>query len=167
MGRAGQQQPDGVMKFGLPRSDMEVSVKGVKLKPALALGGWVAFDHPGSDAMVMGDLVLAEDEVTPVMTRLREEGVSITALHNHVLDELPRVMYMHVYARGDAAQIARKIHEALALTKLPPPPSAASTTGNIGIDTAGIERTIGFPGKVNSGVFQIGVPGLNPSPSGA
>ena len=85
MGRPGQDQPDGAHKFGLPRSDMKVTVAGVEVRPALALGSWVAFSKPGSDSMVMGDLVLAEDEVEPVMMSLENAGLQVTALHNHVL----------------------------------------------------------------------------------
>src|SRR5215467_11770777 len=93
MGRSGQAQADGAYKFGLPRGDMKVTVDGVQVKPTLALGSWVAFSSPGADAMMMGDLVLAEDEVAPVMAKLQENGVEVTALHNHVLHESPKVMY--------------------------------------------------------------------------
>ncbi len=158
IGRSGQLQADGVMKFGFPRSDMNVEVNDVKLKPALALGGWIAFDHPGGGAMAMGDLVLSEDEVTLVMTKLEESGFQITALHNHVLHEFPRVMYMHVAGHGDAEQLAKTIAAAMALTKLPPPQAPPAQAPQIDLDTKAIEQAIGFPGKVNGGVLQIGVP---------
>jgi Domain of Unknown Function (DUF1259) len=158
MGRPGQLQADGVMKFGLARGDLNVEVSGMKLKPALALGGWVAFNHPGIDAMAMGDLVLAEDDVTPVMTKLQQSGIEITALHNHVLHESPRVMYMHVLGHGDAAQIAKAISTAMSLTKLPPPSTPPAQVPALDLDTKGIEQALGFPGKVNGGVFQVGVP---------
>src|SRR5438270_2091040 len=80
LGRAGQQQPDGAYKFGLPRGDLNVTVEGVRVKPALALGSWLAFSSPGQGAMVMGDLVLAENEVAPVMAALLEDGLQVTAL---------------------------------------------------------------------------------------
>jgi len=96
IGRAGQVQADGAYKVGFPRSDLKVTVESVELKPALALGGWVAFSKPGADSMVMGDLVLIEDEVTPVMSSLESSGIQVTALHNHVLHESPRIMYMHI-----------------------------------------------------------------------
>src|SRR5215467_940090 len=92
LGRSGQQQADGAYKFGLPRGDLKVTVDGVQVKPALALGSWLAFSGPGQDAMMMGDLVLAEDEVSPVMMSLQENEIQVTALHNHVLHESPRVM---------------------------------------------------------------------------
>jgi hypothetical protein len=82
--------------MSLPRSDLKVIVGGIELKPALALGSWVAFKKTGAMTMGMGDLLLTEDEVTPVLTKLQEGGVEVTALHNHVLRESPRVMYMHI-----------------------------------------------------------------------
>ncbi|MFL5486152.1 MAG: DUF1259 domain-containing protein, partial [Gemmatimonadaceae bacterium] len=108
IGRKGAIQPGNVIKFSFPRSDLSVSVAGVRLKPALALGGWVAFKEAGrGQAAVMGDLVLTESEVSPVMRALQAGGVEQTALHNHILDESPHVMYMHILAHGDAAKIAR------------------------------------------------------------
>jgi len=158
IGRSGQVQADGAYKFGFPRSDLKVTVEGVDLKPALALGGWVAFSKPGSDSMVMGDLVLIEDEVPAVMNSLESSGIQVTALHNHVLHESPRVMYMHIGGHGDAVKLATAVKNALALTKVPAPSPSASAPPEIGIDTAGIEQALGFKGKVNGGVFQVSVP---------
>src|SRR5205807_1094655 len=160
LGRPGQVQGDGAYKVGLPRGDMKIIVEGITLKPALALGSWVAFSSPGADAMLMGDLVLAEDEVATVMASLQDNGIEITALHNHVLHESPRVMYMHIAGHGDAAKLAGAVKQAIALTKTPAPsPSpAANTQPNLDIDTAAIEQALGHKGKVNGGVFQIGVP---------
>lgn len=158
IGRSGQVQGDGAYKIGFPRGDLKVTVTDVELKPALALGGWVAFNKPGKDSMIMGDLVLTEDEVTPVMSFLEDNGVQVTALHNHVLLESPRVMYMHIGGHGDAVQLATTVKQALALTKIPAPKPPASATGDLGIDTAGIEQALGHRGKVNGGVFQVSVP---------
>src|ERR1700740_3140089 len=102
LGKAGSMQPGDVYKVSLPRSDLKVTAGGVELKPALALGSWVAFKKAGDMTIVMGDLVLTEDEGPPVLTKLQEGGVEISALHNHVLRESPRVMYMHIHAMGDA-----------------------------------------------------------------
>jgi hypothetical protein len=158
MGRSGQVQADGAYKFGLPRGDMKVTVDGVAVKPTLALGSWVAFSSPGADAMMMGDLVLAEDEVLPVMAKLQENGVDVTALHNHVLHESPKVMYMHISGHGDAAKLAAGVKQALALTKTPPPaPPPAAAPAAIDIDTAAIEQALGHKGRVNGGVLQVGV----------
>lgn len=158
IGRAGQPQPDGAYKFGFPRADLKVTVGDVELKPALALGGWVAFSKPGKDSMIMGDLVLTEDEATPVMTFLESNGIHITALHNHILHESPRVMYMHIGAHGDAAKLAGTIKEAIALTKAPAPKPPAAAPQDLGIDTAAIQQALGHDGKVNGGVFQVSVP---------
>jgi hypothetical protein len=158
IGRSGQQQPDGAYKFSFPRGDLKVTVGDVELKPALALGGWVAFSKPGEDSMIMGDLVLTEDEVAPLMSFLEGKNVQITALHNHLLHESPRVMYMHVGAHGDAVTLAGTIKDAIALTKAPAPKPPAAAQQDLGIDTAAIQQALGHDGKVNGGVFQVSVP---------
>jgi Domain of Unknown Function (DUF1259) len=158
LGKVGSAQPGDVYKVSLPRSDLKVTVGGVELKPALALGSWVAFKKTGDMTMVMGDLVLTEDEVTPVMTKLEEGGVEPTALHNHVLHESPRVMYMHIHAMGDSVKIAKAIHDALALSKTPfAAPAAAAPNQDLGIDTKQIDQIMGRSGKVNGGVYQFSI----------
>jgi uncharacterized protein DUF1259 len=158
LGKAGSMQPGDVYKVSLPRSDLKVTVGGVELKPALALGSWIAFKKSGSDSMVMGDLVLTEDEVTPVLTKLQEGGVEVSALHNHVLHESPRVMYMHIHAMGDATKIAKAIHDALALSKTPfTAPPAPVQTPDVGIDTKQIDQIMGQTGKANGVVYQYGI----------
>src|SRR5881397_2781254 len=107
IGKAGAVQPDGVYKIGLPRTDLHVKVGDVEVQPTLALGSWVAFRKMAAETMVMGDLVLTEDEVGPVMGKLQEGKIEITALHNHVLNESPRVMYMHISGHGDAVKLAQ------------------------------------------------------------
>ncbi|HKD82402.1 MAG TPA: DUF1259 domain-containing protein [Candidatus Angelobacter sp.] len=157
LGRSGQQQPDGACKFGLPRGDLKVTVDGVQVKPALALGSWLAFSSPGQGAMVMGDLVLAEDEVSPVMMALQESGIQVTALHNHVLHESPRVMYMHISGHGEAVKLATTMKSVVALTKTPAP-SQPAANASLDLDTAAIDQALGNKGKVNGGVYQVGVP---------
>ena len=105
MGRSGQKTGD-VYRLGFPRTDLHVSVAGVEIKPGLALGSWAAFAGNDNEAMVMGDLVLLENELTPVMKKLRAAGFEITAVHNHVLNESPRVIYMHYMGHGKAVQLA-------------------------------------------------------------
>jgi hypothetical protein len=159
IGKSGAMQAGDVFKFSFPRSDLNVTARGVQIKPALALGSWVAFKKMGNQAMVMGDLVLTEDEVSPVMMKLQQEGIEQTALHNHVLGESPRVMYMHISAHGDAGKIARGIRAALALTKTPF--SAAGSPAapqDLGIDTKQLDQIIGHGGKANGGVYQFSVP---------
>lgn len=159
LGKAGSMQPGDVYKVSLPRTDLKVTVGAVELKPALALGSWVAFKKSGQLTMVMGDLVLTEDEVTPVMSKLLKGSVEVTALHNHVLHESPRVLYMHIHATGEAVQIATTIHDALELTKTPFVTAAASNQSqDIGLDTKQVDQIMGQSGKVNSGVYQFGVP---------
>src|SRR5437870_6209791 len=140
LGKAGSMQPGDVYKVSLPRSDLKVTVSGVELKPALALGSWLAFKKAGDMTMAMGDLVLTEDEVTPVMTKLEEGGIDPTALHNHVLHESPRVMYMHIHAMGDAVKIAKAIHDALLLSNTPFAAPAAAPAQDLGIDTTQIDQ---------------------------
>ena len=159
LGRPGQLQGDGAYKFGLPRGDLKVTVDGVQVKPTLALGSWVAFSSPGQDAMLMGDLVLTEDEVSPVMLALQENGLQNTALHNHVLHETPRVMYMHIAGHGDAVKLADAVKKVIVLTKTPAPAQPPSAAPALEMDTAAIDQILGHNGKFNGGVYQVGVPG--------
>jgi hypothetical protein len=149
-------QPGDVYKFGFPRGDLAVTVGAVRVKPALALGLWVAFVATGSGAVVMGDLVLREEEVEPVMAKLEARGIDVTALHHHLLHETPRVYYMHIHGAGDAVALAQGIRAALGLTGTPaaaaPAPAAA-----LDLDTARIAATLGHAGKVNGGVYQVSV----------
>jgi hypothetical protein len=160
MGRPGKLQPDGTFKFAMPRKDMKVTVNGTVVQPGLALGSWTAFNGTPDHAMVMGDLVLSEDEVEPVMLKLQQEGIHETAVHNHLLHESPRVMYMHIESHGNAVEMAKAIHDALALTKTPAPDSAAAPQADqkIAIDTSAINSALGREGKVNGGIFQVSVP---------
>ena len=101
MGRSGQMQPGDVIKFGMPRKDLHVVLDGVQIKPGLALGSWAAFKKVEGGAMVMGDLVLTEDELEPVMMKLQEEGIHESAVHNHLMGESPRILYMHIASHGN------------------------------------------------------------------
>jgi hypothetical protein len=160
MGRPGQMQPGDVIKFGLPRKDLHVVLDGVDIKPGLALGSWVAFKQDGGGTMVMGDLVLTEDEVGPVMMKLQEGGIHESAVHNHLIGESPHVMYMHIASHGDAVKMAKAIHDAVALTRTPGPDAASATppAEELGFDQKQVEQILGHAGKVNSGVLQIAVP---------
>ena len=160
LGRKGAPNPGDVMKFGFPRSDLQVMVGDVQLKPALALGGWVAFKPlAGGKAVALGDLVLTSDEVGPVMQRLQQDGISQTAVHNHLLGENPRVMYMHIMAEGDPVKLAETLHAALGESQTPMTiATAASPSAAIDLDTAAVARALGYAGKVNGGVYQVSVP---------
>jgi hypothetical protein len=162
IGRPGAVQSDGAMKYGFPRSDLKVTVNGVRIRPALALGSWVAFKRTATnEAMVMGDLVLTDTEVSTVIDALQQKGVQQTAVHNHLLRESPRVLYVHIAAHGDAARIAAAIRAALDLTKTPPP-SPPESPPALELDTALIHRTLGYGGKANGGVYQVSVPRREP-----
>jgi hypothetical protein len=158
MGRPGQDQPDGTHKYALPRKDMNVTVNGVQIKAGLALGSWVAFKATSQgNAMAMGDLVLTEDEVGPVMAELQSGGIEITALHNHLLGETPRVMYMHIHGMGNAASLGKAIHSAIAKSKTPDA-GAPTAPPDLDIDTKQIDQLLGHAGKNNGGIYQVGVP---------
>ena len=159
MGRAGSLLPGDVYRFSMPRSDLKVTAQGVEIKPAFALGSWAAFKMAGNQAMVMGDIVMTEDEINPVISRLQQGGIEQTALHHHLLYETPRVIYLHIGGHGDPVKLAETISATLKLTKTPPPaPPVASQSQDLGIDTKQIEQIIGHSGKVNGGVFQVSVP---------
>lgn len=160
MGHPGKLQPDGAFKFNMPRKDLKVTVNGTPVQPGLALGSWTAFVGTRDHAIVMGDLVLTEDEVEPVMMKLQQEGIQQTAVHNHLLHETPRVMYMHIEGHGDDAFMAKAIHDALALTQTPAAESssAPSAEQKIDIDTAQVNSILGHNGKVNGGILQISIP---------
>ena len=160
LGRRGAMQPGNVIKFAFPRSDLTVTAGGVTLKPALALGTWLAFkETTKGEAMAMGDLVLLEDEVSPVMKALQAGGVMQTAVHNHLVGESPHVMYMHIMAHGQPAAIAKAIHDALALSKTPLGPAGMATAPSAAdLDTTGIAAALRIAGKLNGVVYQVAVP---------
>lgn len=149
-----------VHKYGFPRSDLHVTLDGVSIKPGLALGGWIAFEPTGHTAMMMGDLVLTETEVTPVMRSLLANGVEVTAVHNHLLRASPATFYMHVAVHGDPVKLAKVVRGALADTKTPfePPAAPAGEPAKIDFDSAQVEEALGFHGKNNGGVYQFSIP---------
>lgn len=146
-------------RVGFPRNDLHVTVGAVTVRPALALGSWVAFKQTkDSLAMLMGDLVLLESEVGPVVDALQRGGIDQTALHNHLVGETPHVMYLHISGRGRAAALATTVRDALARTGTPPAAPAPASPPAFSLDTAQIAQVIGAHGRVNGGVYQIGVP---------
>src|SRR5256885_16566349 len=152
-----------VHRYGFPRSDLTGTLDGVIIKPALALGGWVAFKPAHGGAMVMGDLVLLESEIAPVMTTLIQNGLEITAVHNHVLRANPATFYMHVGGHGDPAKIATTIVQALQSSKTPlAPPTPPATQPAVDLDTAQLDQIIGAKGTANGGIYQFGVPRRDP-----
>lgn len=163
LGRSGQIIGD-MYRVGFQRSDLHVSLQGVEILPGLALGSWAAFSGTGDSAMVMGDLVLLQDEVNPVMEKLRAAGFDITAVHNHLLDETPRVMYMHYMGRGQAVDLARSLRSALSQsgTPLGRPASPSSGTATPPAWVQAIQDALGRTGAFQAGVLSFGVPRAEP-----
>jgi hypothetical protein len=159
LGRSGAALPGDVYKVSFPRSDLSVTADGVPIKPALALGSWIAFRQSAGHAMAMGDLVLLEPEINPVIDVLQTGGIGQSALHNHLIGETPHVMYLHFSGHGDAAKLAATLHAALAVTKTPLAPVAApAAASTLDLPTADLDRILGYAGKANGGVDQFSVP---------
>jgi len=157
-----------VHRYGFPRTDLTVTIDGVTIKPAFALGGWIAMKPAHEGAMVMGDLVLLESEINPVMTVLIQNGLEITAVHNHILRGSPATFYMHVGGHGDPAKLASTIVQALQSSKTPltPPAAPAGAPAAVDLDTAQLDQIIGVKGSANGGVYQFGVPRRDPVTEG-
>jgi hypothetical protein len=169
LGKTGSATPSGVYRVGLPRTDLTVTLDGVRLRPGFALGGWLAFEKMGAQGMVMGDLVLTENEVNPVMTKLAAGGIDVTALHNHLLRNQPFTMYMHVLGHGDPVKLATALHAALAETKTPlsaSPGAPVAAPPPIDLDTAALDQTLGAKGTNNGGVYQFSIPRAEPITDG-
>jgi hypothetical protein len=162
LGKSGTEMPGGVYRVALPRSDIHATLDGVEIKPGLALGGWLAFQRHGAEAMVMGDVVLLAEEVTPVMTKLEESGIAITALHNHLLRNEPFTMYMHVLGSGDPVALATALHGALAASKTPMSAATATPQPALGFDPAIVENVLGRKGKVNGPILGFSIPRAEP-----
>jgi Domain of Unknown Function (DUF1259) len=166
LGKPGTEMPGGVYRVGLPRTDLKVTVDDVQIKAGFALGSWLAFHKMGEQVMAMGDLVLLEAEVNPVMSKLIAEGIQVTALHNHVLGATPNTMYMHVYGHGEPGKLASAFHLALSQSATPLSGAAAAPpqpgADQIDMDTAAVDQALGRKGKVNGGVYQVSVKRAEP-----
>jgi hypothetical protein len=161
LGRPGTTMPRDVFRIGMPRTDLKVSVNNVPVQAGFALGSYAAFKQYDDGTMVMGDLVLLDQEVTPVMTALFSKGFEVTAQHNHLNDMTPHVMYMHYEAHGDAVQLAEELHRALSSSATPlspavPPPPASSLSGpQLAIAT--LDGILGYSGRANGSVIQYSI----------
>jgi uncharacterized protein DUF1259 len=158
LGRSGQKTGDAY-KVSFPRSDLHVSVHGLAIKPGLALGSWAAFLGTDDNAMVMGDLVLLEGELNPVLAKLRSSGFEISAVHNHLLEETPHVMYVHYVGHGPSAQLATSLRSALSVSKTPlEKPAAAAEDAAPPAWVKTVEDAVGRKGALKGGVLSYGVP---------
>jgi hypothetical protein len=154
---------DDVHRYGFPRSDLSVTLDGVAIKPSLALGGWVAFKPMHGGVMAMGDLVLLETEISPVMAKMIAAGLQITAVHNHLLRASPATFYMHIAGHGDPVKIAAAIHDGLAESKTPMTVAApASPPPAVDLDTAQLDAIMGVKGKDNGGIYAFTVKRRDP-----
>jgi hypothetical protein len=158
LGRQGDFK-DGVLKVNIPRSDIQVAVDGVATPTPFGFGGWIALARGDHGDVMMGDLVLTEDEVNPVMSAVLDGGLDVTALHNHFFHETPRLFYMHVHGHGTPAEIARRIGPALALIgKTATRAGAAAPAGKPiegALDTASLAKIIGHEGERSGAVYKI------------
>ncbi len=157
LGKSGSLQPGEVYKVSFPRSDLDVTIGDLHIRPALALGSWAAFMQTAHGAVTMGDLVLTDSEANDVISALQAGGIEQTAIHNHLLGESPHLVYVHFNGHGDAVTLARTLHDALGKTKTP----LQTTSGeqpHLDLPTAELDRILGATGKENSGTYQFSVP---------
>ena len=160
LGKPGQIQPGDVFRVGMPRTDLAVTVKGVPVKAGFALGSYAAFKQMGDRAMVMGDLVLLDQEVPAVMSGLFSGGLEVTAVHNHLNEMSPHVIYMHYAGHGDAVQMAKALRQALSASGTPLGASGAvaAVSGGPALDAKQIEQALGRQGRdIGGGVYQVTV----------
>jgi hypothetical protein len=167
----GREAPGGVRRYGWPRRDLDVSVRGVRIEPALALGSWAAFapSEPSGDTMAMGDLVLLASEVNPVVASLQKNGLEVLAIHNHLIDETPRLVYVHFGGHGPAIRLGRGLADALGRTKTPTPPGPATGAGPSPEEKKifeAIQKDLGRKGSLAGRVLQVGVARSQPIEEG-
>ena len=155
LGRPGKLD-SGIYKITIPRSDLHVRIGNTSVEPAAALTSWMAFRQDGSAAVVNGDLALLEPEVTPVVSTLALNGFEVSAIHNHLMAERPRVMFVHFFARGDPGKLAAGLKNALAQTRTPRAPVASESKPDY--DVKAIEAVFGKPGTVNGNVLSFSFP---------
>ncbi|MDR7080669.1 biotin operon repressor [Neobacillus niacini] len=155
IGKQGVMKPDDIFYISLPRNDLKVTVKGIPIRTGLALGGWVAFKQMGNQTMVMGDLVLTEKEIQPVMSQLLQQGIQVSALHNHLLNETPRIMYLHIMGHGNPVQLAKAIHSGLELTKIPK--NEIGDSYAFPFDKQKLDSIFRHKGTITNGIYHISI----------
>ena len=158
LGRSGTMMNGDVFRIGMPRTDLKVMVNDVQVQPGFALGSYAAFKQFPEGAMVMGDLVLTDPEVNAVMQGLFDRGFEVSALHNHLNNISPHIMYMHYEGHGDAVQLAQALHDALAPSATPlspavPPPPPATPSGPQ-LDIPALDGVLGYSGRASGSIVQ-------------
>lgn len=158
IGKGGEIKTGKVYYISLPRTDLEVKINDTPLHPSFALGSWLAFKEVHDGGMVMGDLVLTEGEVNPVMNELINGEIEVTALHNHLLGESPRIMYMHIQGHGEIVGLAKILHSALIKSNTPLKDSPAPSTGKFELEKEQLDNIFGKKGTVSNGIYKISFP---------
>ena len=156
LGRTGKFGDDNtVYRIALPRTDLQVVSRGVPIKPGLSLGGYVAFAKYGDTAMMMGDLVVTEDELPKVTDALQAHFIEQTAIHKHLLEQTPPVWWTHIHAMGDPGQLAQGLRAALDATALPPATPPPAQQPPIDLNTAAIDTALGRHGTADGGIYKF------------
>lgn len=160
LGNAGTMETGDVYKVSFPRSDLKVTADGIEIKPGFALGSWIAFKQVGNDAVMMGDLVLTQQELNPVMSRLLEGGIEVTAIHHHLLRAEPLPMFMHFSGHGKPMELAQVVRSALAQSATPAQPnsSAKQPAETLGLDGQELDKIMGYKGQASGGVYKYSIP---------
>ncbi len=158
IGKNGTLSPDGIFRISFLRTDLNVTIGSIRLNPAMGLDSWVAFQRMGDHAMLMGDLVLTEDEIGPVRDKLLGAGMNVTAIHNTLIGESPRVMDLHIEGVGDPVEMAKNIHTALLLSATPFNVSGSSLSENNGLDREYLDHVIGYDSTFKNGIYEYQVP---------
>ena len=147
----------GYYRYTWPRRDLTLRIGDVTVSPALALGAWAGFSGDAADATMMGDLVLTSGEVKPVLAELARQRIAVTAIHNHLVGEEPKITYVHFHAEGNPLELGSRLDRVLALTGAPRPVAAAPPSGPVTIDTALVFNTLGLRGRAQGAVAQLSV----------
>jgi hypothetical protein len=159
-GKGELSEKEGVFKVSVPRADLDVNVAGVKMTPPLGLTSWAAFQRAGEQVMVMGDMVLLEDQVNPVMSVALENGLEVTALHNHFAWDSPKVMFMHIGGMGDEAALAGAVGKVFTTIKdtsggRGEVPRVELSPAQTSLDPKAIEDVLGMKGQLANGVYKV------------
>ncbi|MFG2524909.1 DUF1259 domain-containing protein [Streptomyces sp. NPDC048527] len=166
LGRAGTLMDKTVYRVPLPRKDLKVTSQGVEIKPGLSLGGYAAFAKYRDGAMLMGDLVVTEDELPKVTDALQQAGLEQTGIHKHLLQQSPAIWWTHVHGMGDPAKLARGVKAALDQTSIPPASPAPPTQPPVDLDTAAIDAALGRKGTADGGIYKFTVARRDPVTDG-